>query len=302
METIEKSAGITHSSIIMMLAGTTTAAISVITHTQLHLFSTAMFFTSICFGCISILKIANSVAPRLPKYLRIPIHWMRAMFFELLSFVFIYPAMSLIRFRKKYGYPTTSHGGKPILLVHGYCKNSSVWAYVKNRLINHKLGPIYVVDLGNKHLSMLDHVNTLNEKCAKIKEETGCDKIVLIGHSMGGVVCSLCALDSDLVSDVITIASPLSGTKIAKMGLKKTSRQMEPNSALTQELSRRIEAEKTVKFYHIGTKTDQLIIPSSSSTPGTLKERAYVFEDVGHKSILLSPRLVDVLALWLKKN
>jgi len=302
MEHIERTSSITTLTLGLLIAAVTTAAISMIAHTQLHLVSQTMRVISLILSALALLKVANSVAPALHRIIRTPIHWIHALFFEWLTLIFVIPLLQVLRLHKKYEAPLGSLSGKPILLVHGYCKNSSVWFYLRKQLAKENLGPIYTINLGSRYQSIREYAKAVEKKCAQIRLETGHPELVLIGHSMGGLVSALCAFQSEYITDVITIASPMAGTHLAKIGIGPNAREMKLGSLLTTELTKAISLESRVRFYHIGTKTDHLVVPNRSALPGTHPTREFHFEDIGHASLLLSPRVATLLTHWLKTN
>ncbi len=292
---IEPASGMTKFGLSLLLAATTCAAISVITHTQAHQISQITLVLAMNFGSLGLLKVANSVAPVLPKFLQTSIHWIHALVFEWMALLFVIPWVHLVHLNRHYKHPLGTGLGKPILLVHGYCNDSSVWFFLRRKLAKAGLGPIYLVNLGSPFRSLDEYVEKVKSKCEQIRQETGHEELTLIGHSMGGLVCSICALESPCATDVITISSPLSGTHMAKMGIGKSARGMQIKSEFALKHAELIAANANIRFSHIGTKTDHLVIPNRSAFPGIQLEREFLFHDIGHASMLLSPRVAALL-------
>src|SRR5579863_8545591 len=84
--------------------------------------------------------------------------------------------------------------GKPILLVHGYCNNSSVWTYMQRKLQQGTNYRIYTIDLGFPFQSIHKYVEKVTQKILEICQETGHQEVILMGHSMGGLVSSMVAV------------------------------------------------------------------------------------------------------------
>src|SRR4030095_9052037 len=98
---------------------------------------------------------------------------------------------------------------------------------------------------------------------------------------MGGVISSLVAMEDDSrIAAVFTIGAPIGGTHMAKVGIGANAREMERHSKLILELSQQLQAKTHVPFYHIATKTDQMVVPSSSGFRGITPEREFIFEDI----------------------
>jgi hypothetical protein len=55
-------------------------------------------------------------------------------------------------------------------------------------------------------------------------------------------------------------------------------------------------------FYHIGTKTDQIVVPYTSSFLGSDPARQCLFDDLGHASLLFSPRVTGKIYQWINES
>lgn len=258
------------------------------------LFATANVFLAGAVGVAWLggVYLLNLIAPRLP--FSHAIRWSYAMTLELLALLGVLlmrfiPANEVVRGQ-----------GKPILLVHGYMNHGSVWRFPKKRLETLGLGPIYTIHLGHPFRSIRHYAQKIKEKAEKIAKETGRKDLILIGHSMGGLVSGWYATQLapvHTVTDVITIGTPLFGTPVAHIGLGPNAREMEPNSTFLKELRAGIARKKGVRFYHLATKTDQLVFPVSSAI--LPENEHFIFEDIGHASLLYSKRVTDQIARWL---
>ena len=275
------------------------AAFSALMHTRQHGISYVCLSVSMTFGFLALLKIVNNVSS--PFFFSRFVHWVHAMCFEVLAFV------AVIVLRLFHGLFRTNlrpkpSDGKPILLVHGYVNNSSVWTYMIRRLQQGTNHSIYTIDLGRPFHSIHKHVEKVMQKIAQICQETGHKEVILIGHSMGGLVSSMAAVKiPEQVSHVFTIGTPLQGTCVARMGIGANAREMQRKSEFVQDLDARMSHAEKLQFYHIGTKTDQLVIPSSSALRGLCADKEYMFADIGHASLLFSPRVANLLVYWLSQ-
>ena len=102
------------------------------------------------------------------------------------------------------------------------------------------------------------------------------------------------------VPQVITIGSPLHGTRVAKIGLGQCAREMEIGSELLKELHEAIEWCNDVQFYNIVSTTDELVIPYSSAMFKSDPLHQFYIEDIGHASMLFSKRVCNQLCAWMK--
>lgn len=227
--------------------------------------------------------------------------WAQALitdFFALLLVIFLH-CFSFFYTPKKH---LEKQDGRPILLVHGYCNTSSVWIYIQWKLIQSRIGPVFVLNLRHPFDSIRKHVQTLSYKVDQIEKETGSKEIILIGHSMGGIISTLYATEkapAHKIIDVITIGSPLRGTHLAKLGLGKDAREMEMHSPLLQEMQKRVQLNKSIRFYHIASKTDTLVMPYQSSWIEGRMHKKRIFSGIGHVGLLYSPRVCSQILDWI---
>ena len=227
--------------------------------------------------------------------------WSKALIPEFLIFI---GSFFLLFFKRKTLYWEVNEIKRPILLIHGYLHNSLVWIYHGNKLRKAGLGPIYTLNLNKPFASIEEHIFSVKEKIEKIREETNRSDVIIIGHSMGGLVGSHYATkiaDENSVTDVITIASPLYGTIMARLGVGKSAKEMRRNSDFVRNLREDIINSSNIRFYHIATKTDQLVIPYQSSILNE-KSNNYILNGIGHASLLYSKKVNRQITKWLLEN
>lgn len=205
----------------------------------------------------------------------------------------------------------------PILLIHGFLDNSSSWYWHKKRLEEAGFGPIYTVDLGSRFLGSplnsieSDYVEAVREKAEKIATVHGTKKLILVGHSMGGVVASQYATtvaEAGDVTDVFTLGSPLKGTKLANLasfltrGMSKCTGEMSIGSEFLKTLQEKVRDCTGTRFHHLTSGTDPIIIPNSSAAFDATPEGECVrhYRQMGHLQYLLSGRVSDDLCHLLR--
>ncbi len=250
------------------------------------------FFLGTAFAWIAAIQLMNALAPKLP-FPRL-FHWTHAMTFELFALLGV-AALRLTPHKHE-----IRGSGRPILLVHGYINHGSVWTLFKRRLEALQFGPIYTINLGHPFRSISSYAEIVKAKAEEIAKVTGRKDLVLIGHSMGGLVSALYAAklsSPNTVTDVITIGSPLNGTPIAYLGLGPNAKEMRPRSNLLKEMREVMANRKDIRFFHLATKSDQLVIPGSSAI--FPENQHFLFEDLGHASLLYSKRAQAQIAKWL---
>lgn len=232
-------------------------------------------------------------------------HWIRAQFIEILILLFI-ACLRVGTFFSKERTAGLHLQARPILLVHGYLHAGFVWSLYKKRLVEKGFGPVYTIDLGSPFHSIHDYAKKIQQKAEQIARETGRSDLTLIGHSMGGLVSAFYAsvlAPSGTISQVITLGSPLKGTHLARLGIGRCAREMQIGSDFTKELNQTMEkVSSQIRFYHVASKTDQIVIPYGSSLVTTDPERHLIFENLGHVTLLFSPRVIKKVFEWLSDS
>jgi triacylglycerol lipase len=245
------------------------------------------------FGAVQFLHL---IAPKVPSFSRV-IYWVRAVSYELLALIGV-AFLRLIPMRAK-----AVGKGRPILLIHGYMNHGSVWRFFKKRLEKLGLGPIYTINLGHPFQSISSYAEKVKAEAELIAKETGRKDLILIGHSMGGLVSLAYGLrlaPPGSITDIITLGSPLLGTPMAWLGLGINAREMRPRSSFLNELQQLIQDNKNIRLYHVATSTDFLVFPIDSAL--IRHNQCVVFEDIGHATLLYSKRVTQQIGDWLKEG
>lgn len=193
---------------------------------------------------------------------------------------------------------------RPILLVHGFMHNQSAWSWLRRQFKMEKLGPVYSINLQPNGSSIEEFARQIALKADEIQRETGQNQLILIGHSMGGVVCSYYAeqiAEKGRVTDLITLGSPLDGSRPAVIpGKAACARELRPGSPLLTELAKRRAKSKGVRYYHVASLFDAMVLPTQSAWSGVPEERLMILPGHGHMRLLFSKRVACQLVAWLK--
>ena len=177
----------------------------------------------------------------------------------------------------------------PIVMIPGYTMNRG-YLYPYGKGLQNKGYNVYFFSPKKIFTSIEDIAKDLEEKINSVMNETGKDKVILIGHSMGGLLARYYVQrlsGEEHVEKIITVATPHFGTKLAPFGFGKNAREMEVNSDFIKELNRDIEpyVEK-IGFLAIVSKADNMVLPYKS---GILKGAdLYMVDNLGHNALMLS--------------
>lgn len=155
----------------------------------------------------------------------------------------------------------------PILLVHGIFDDATVFKHLVDFLRDNGWTP-HAISLKPSNGDL--PLNKLAEQIADYEAtHLPQDKrFILIGFSMGGVVCRyyLQRLGGlQRVRKFISIASPHRGSLLAYFNFKPGGRQLRPNSDFLLDLNRDAHVLNNVEHVSIWTPFDLMILPYTSS-------------------------------------
>ena len=211
----------------------------------------------------------------------------------------------------------------PILFIHGLKHNQSGW-YAGSELLNwydknnQICGSFYFISYdcvitNSWDKAIDDYVAIISTKVVDIRAETGHDNVILIGHSLGGIIASRYAETHSDVKHVITIGSPFKGSHVASLMKSQKEKLGMDQRIIDNELVEgseslekiRQDAEKSdwegkIKYYNIRSTTDKLV--SKNSTLITKdSRRVFTMESTGHIGLLFMPKCWSKIYEWLKE-
>jgi triacylglycerol lipase len=200
--------------------------------------------------------------------------------------------------------PIGASAGVPTLLVHGYFSNRGIWWRFRKRLAAADLGPIYAVTLSPLWGSIDEMVPRLAAKIEAICAETGQPKLVVVAHSMGGLVTrAFMTSNVDGLSKIakfITLATPHHGTQMANFGIGQCVGEMQMNSGWLAALARGEENISHPPTMSIYTLNDDLVYPPENSRLAWAENIPVAA--IGHVGMLFSKAIAERVIAEIKKQ
>jgi pimeloyl-ACP methyl ester carboxylesterase len=134
--------------------------------------------------------------------------------------------------------PAVSSATPPILLVHGVLCNAGVWYPMKRWLERRGVGPLYALSYGPPLASIEAFAEQAARKIDEILAATGAKKVIVVAHSMGGLVMRayLRKHGGATIARLVTIATPHEGSMHAWLGTGVSLSQMRPGNDWLAEL------------------------------------------------------------------
>lgn len=189
------------------------------------------------------------------------------------------------------------------VFVHGYLHNKTGFIKYEKRFLNEKMGSVLSLTLSSTLQSIDTSAEEVFQAIEKAKEELDPDvEINLIGHSMGGLIASACALKYPLnTKKVVAIGSPFKGTLFAPLGLGSSANEMRHNSQYLQDLIQKMMNTEGIRYYAAAGTRDQVIKPWNSCHPWDDHPNQHEFDDIGHLGLLFDDRVIDWVVKCIKE-
>ena len=189
-------------------------------------------------------------------------------------------------------------GTPPVLLVHGYGCNSGYWHFMSRALSRAGMGH-HGIDLEPMLAGIDQFVPALHERIEQICRDTGQEQIVIVAHSMGGLVARAYLRDHGArrILKVITLGTPHRGTGLARFGAGQNVREMlwtgdAENGRCSdwlESLAQREDPGLRSLFVSIFSHQDNIVSPQlSSQLPGA---RNIELNGIGHVALGLDARV-----------
>jgi len=163
--------------------------------------------------------------------------------------------------------PPPAPAALPILLLHGVGCNAGVWSGFRRHLEECGIGPVYALSYGPPLASIEHFADQVAEKIVAIGVATGASQVVLVGHSMGGLVARayLRQYGGGKVRRLITIGTPHYGSMHAWLMAGMSLAQMRPKNAWLVDLNGNGAGADGVPVASIWSWHDSMVTPQTSS-------------------------------------
>ncbi len=181
---------------------------------------------------------------------------------------------------------------RPVLLVHGYMCNRAYWWWFRRKL--RERGHAVATITLETPFSSIDHLAAeLDRRIEALVAETGCDRVDIVSHSMGGLVTRtyMRMKGHRRIGRFVALAAPHHGTVLAHLGLGANARQMQVGSAWLEELNR--APLPPIPIVSIWSTGDEVVAPQDSSQLAGAKE--IVLPAMGHVAFAFSETVVDLV-------
>jgi len=182
--------------------------------------------------------------------------------------------------------PPPAPADLPVLLLHGVLCNAGVWEAFRRYLRQRGIGPVYALSYGPPLGSIDDFADQTALKIDAILAATGARQVVIVGHSMGGLVARayLRRFGGAKVRRLITIATPHQGSRHAYMMMGTSLSQLRPGNPWLKALVQHGRTADEPPIVSLWSRHDSMVTPQTSS----VLERAenIALTGIGHNALL----------------
>ncbi len=193
--------------------------------------------------------------------------------------------------------------GTPILLVHGLVDNRSVFTLLRRRLRRRGFGRVVAMNYSPLTDDVRAAATQLAERVEQLCDETGYERLHVIGHSLGGLIARYyvqCLGGESRVQTLVTLGSPHQGTLAAHLVPHPLARQLRPGSPIMSELAAPAPGCRT-RFVAFYTDLDHLIVPAANGRVDhpDLSATNILTPGVGHTSMPIRASVVHRICTLL---
>ncbi len=194
--------------------------------------------------------------------------------------------------------PTVISGAfPPVLLVHGIFCNAGIWRRMRRYLGSRGIGNLFAINLEPPLAGIDDFALALAGRVEEVRRRTGAGRVVLVAHSMGGLVSRAYIArlgGAERVERLVTIGSPHHGSELARLAIGRCARDMIPDGPWLSGLVAAEAGSTGVPVTTIFSWDDNMVAPQDSPRlPGA---KAIALENVGHLELLRSPEVMRLVA------
>ncbi|MFC6062685.1 alpha/beta fold hydrolase [Streptomyces ochraceiscleroticus] len=183
--------------------------------------------------------------------------------------------------------PTEGRSHPPVLLLHGFIDNRSVFVLLRRSLRRHGWCHLEALNYSPLTCDIRKAAELLGRHVEDVCERTGHRRIDLVGHSLGGLIARYYVqrLGGDArIRTLVTLGTPHGGTRLASLlPAHPLVRQMRTDSDVIKELARPAPNCRT-SFVCFWSDLDQMMVPTETAkiNHADLRSRNIHVSGVGH--------------------
>ncbi|MYU32648.1 alpha/beta fold hydrolase [Streptomyces sp. SID8358] len=198
-------------------------------------------------------------------------------------------------------------GRPPVLLLHGFIDNRSVFVLLRRSLARHGWHHLESLNYSPLTCDIRAAAELLGRHVEEIRARTGHSEIDIVGHSLGGLIARYYVqrLGGDRrVRTLVTLGTPHGGTAFAPLaGAHPIVRQMRSGSDLIEELRRPAPGCRT-RFISFWSELDRIMLPVETACVDhpDLDALNVRVTGIGHLALPVHPAVAAAVRQYLESD
>lgn len=193
--------------------------------------------------------------------------------------------------------------GTPIVLLHGLLDNRSIFGPLKRQLRRRGFGRVVCHSYSVRTHDVETAALRLAQAVERLCEETGYERVHVIGHSLGGLVARwyVQKMGGDArVHTLITLGAPHAGSQLARIYPTYLGKQLLPGSPIVEALAEPSRPVNT-RFVAVWSDLDTFIVPQRNARIDhpDLNARNVFLRGAGHLSLPMNGRVMREIVATL---
>ena len=181
--------------------------------------------------------------------------------------------------------PAPARVDVPVVFLHGVLCNAGVWLHMSRFLSRRGVSGLYSLSYGPPLASIDSFADQLASKIDAVRRETGASAVMVVAHSMGGLVARAYMRRHGTrgLARVVTIGTPHHGSVLAWFFYGASLAQLRPGNPWLAALNRE-RLDPALRFVSMWSWHDSMVAPQTSSElPGAVD---VVLVGIGHNALL----------------
>lgn len=192
--------------------------------------------------------------------------------------------------------------GTPIIMVHGLFHNASAWYVMLHRLGKAGFSNLHTYQYDSFFNGFDTAVRGLERKLDQVLGSRPGTEVILIGHSLGGLVCRAVAGDqrySSRIKAMVALGSPHHGSDLARLGANRMSRGLIPGHSIPQTVAE--VPDPPCPRLAIYTLVDDFVYPLRALQPGRDGWEEQICSPMAHVWMLVSREIFRRVVTFLRQ-
>jgi len=183
----------------------------------------------------------------------------------------------------------------PVLLIHGWSLNRGCFWLLRRRLLRDGWSPVCCLDYRSLRCDVEGGAVRLRDAVERLPEALAHPPVMLIGHSLGGLVARYYArrYPAPRVRRIVTLGTPHRGTALARMP-GGAGHKLAPGSQFLNKLNAADRVPQQFDVIAIHSSFDAMLLPPQNAEyPVAFNIRV---SDVGHNALLFSSKVYALIS------